>query len=173
MIRAAFLVASALVAPIASAQIYKCDVGGKITYSQIPCEPKAKSKTLVAPDNTAPSSPSLAAKQIEATTYNDDLNTKLREIEEYVAQLEAEQEQRRQDWLAKNPNAAPSIRHAVQFKSVAIGMDAEALSASLGYPTDSRRSVFQNVVTEWWYYERTNGRLSVHLRNNVVDSYHQ
>lgn len=83
-----FLIVVILLAPVAKAQIFKCNVGGNIVYQQVPCTGDSKTVDLV--NATAPTE----AERMEAHNRNQRLKAELARREAEKAPKKPEKKER-------------------------------------------------------------------------------
>lgn len=137
--RTIILAAAIIAAPIAQAEIYKCVVDDKTTFSQVPC---ASDAVAVEPQYAVP--PPGAAldqarinQQIQKLAHQHDLR------------------QLREKQIAEG--------------KVGIGMTPEEVTRSWGSPTKVNRSVYASGVKEQWVYRRSGSDAQyVYFQDGVV-----
>ena len=132
-------VAAMLVPLAAFGQVYKCEEGGKVVYSQQPCGQSAKELDI---RDTMPSA---------------------------LTGRFADDERRRTDYLARNPGLSDTVATAIKAGVVVPGMTEDQVIASMGEPIRRNLSqTAASSMFQWVYLWPSGKQRFVYFEDGVV-----
>jgi hypothetical protein len=152
------------VAQGAHAAVYKCEINGKIEFSDRPCAPNAAPVNLdVARPNEAD-----AARAQERARENVEQADALRQREA----LEQEKARAESNIRLLELQRQGVLKELAWKKKIAIGMTEDQVEKAWGKPTKINRTVSSSTVNEQWVYRRGDAYAQyVYLKNGVVTSW--
>jgi len=158
-IRIVAVLLMSLVSELVSAQVFRCNVDGRMVYSDQPCGSKPD-VVRIAPASSAP----------PAVVIQSDLLRQAdeRAAREAVRRKEAleEGERRRQAQKLRD-----EMEEASREKSVTLGMDEQLVKGAWGEPDRINKSIDGRGAWEQWIYERGRHKKQyVHFLNGKVVS---